>query len=83
MPGTIKTMWVVLQLGGSSGECYGSGYLTEKTAKHAVEKHRQASYDASCLKVEMREPVTSCQVADIADAMAKAAVEFARQHVAE
>ena len=71
-----EEFWIVLQEGGSSGECYGEPYETEIAAKRAVACHERASYRATCVRVAIRRRVTIEQAGDLADAMAEAALAF-------
>lgn len=72
----LEEFWVVLQEGGTSGECYGEAYETEIAAKRAVGCHERASYRATCVRVAVPSRVTIDQAGDIAGAMAEAALAF-------
>lgn len=72
----MQTLWVVLQLGGSSGECYGTVHSAKELAIRAVQRHRAASYHAACVSFETQEALSQEQAQDVAQAMAKAAVIF-------
>jgi hypothetical protein len=76
----LEEFWVVLQEGGTSGECYGEAYETEIAAKRAVACHERASYRAICVRVAVQRRVTIEQAGDIAGAMAEAALAFRALH---
>ena len=48
-PQELREFWVVLQQGGTSGECYGEAYVAEIDARKAVSGHKRASYNATYL----------------------------------
>jgi hypothetical protein len=72
----LEEFWVVLQEGGTSGECYGEAYEIEKEAKQAVASHKRASYEATYVRVALRRGVTIEQAGEIAEGMAEAALAF-------
>ena len=80
----VKEFWVVLQEGGSSGECYGEACETEQEAMKAVLSHQRASYNATYIRVDMGRGITLEQADDVAEAMGNAASGFVcmQQHLA-
>jgi hypothetical protein len=74
--GEITEFWVVLQQGGSSSECYANLCVSETEAKRTVRYHENATFEATYVKVTLRDPVSLAQAADISAAMAESATKF-------
>ena len=67
-----KTIYVVLQQGGTSAEWYGSVCTTEAWAKEDVQQHEADSYNAFYLPVKVPADTSGEMVGILADSMANA-----------